>query len=275
MTQDALLALIGPYSDETFMRRAIDAGTFSAMNQGNPEISVHEITRADCLAGLEGIVLQTEAQRRICGHENMVPISDAVCIDIFEFPNRACELPFVWAGPTMAHGVCKRLGKRLCRDKEWVRACEGDPAQRYAYGERLDLHACHTHRSAKTHNIDGPCVPKTVQSAYETCSTNTEPSGSFAKCRSPFGVFDLHGNVAEAMTRRDPDGKIYSQLKGSAFFYVDVHRKDDERGVKENYWDHCRHNPRWHVEDMKRAWHVNYHLGFRCCADVATASGPP
>jgi len=30
------------------------------------------------------------------------------------------------------------------------------------------------------------------------------------------------------MTRLDPDGHTYSQLKGSAFFYVDVARKPDE-----------------------------------------------
>ena len=75
----------------------------------------------------------------------------------------------------------------------------------------------------------------------------------------------MHGNVAEEMTRYDPDGHVYSQLKGSAFFYVDVARKPGDKPVKENYPDHCAHDPRWHVERMDDAWHVNYHLGFRCC----------
>jgi hypothetical protein len=72
------------------------------------------------------------------------------------------------------------------------------------------------------------------------------------------------------MTRVDPDGHTYSQLKGSAFFYADVARKPNERQVKgrETYPDQCSHDPRWHVEPMNEAWHVNYHLGFRCCKTV-------
>jgi formylglycine-generating enzyme required for sulfatase activity len=231
------------------------------MNQGNVKIAQHTISRARCLEGLRGITLQTEEQRRVCQHDNMVPISEQACIDVFEFPNRPCELPFVWAGATIGREVCKRLGKRLCTQDEWIDACATDPdghRQTYAYGEQLDLTACHTNLSRK--NAQLICDPSTVKTTWETCATQTEPSGSFPRCRSKRGVFDLHGNVAEAMTRADYDGKTYSQLKGSAFFYVDV---------VDVYGDTCDHNPRWHVEEMARAWHVNYHLGFRCCADIA------
>ena len=258
-SQDALLALLPAFSpkDAPFLRKHIDAGRFGAMNQGNAEIAEHTISRQKCLRGLEGITLQTEEQRRVCGHDNMVPVGDGVCMDIFEFPNRPCELPFVWAGATIGREVCKRLGKRLCTQGEWIAGCAGPDKQKYAYGDALDLSACHTSRSRE--GRDNPCNPRTVKTTWETCGTFTEPSGSFPQCRSSYGVFDLHGNVAEAMTRADPDGKNYSQLKGSAFFYVDV---------TDEYADTCAHNPRWHVEEMHRAWHVNYHLGFRCCADV-------
>jgi formylglycine-generating enzyme len=122
---------------------------------------------------------------------------------------------------------------------------------------------CNTDKPA---NEYGPgCNPDSASSAWKTCATNTEPAGAFPRCRSRFGVFDQHGNVAEIMTRRDrDDGKLYSQLKGSPFFYVDVARKITERG-KDKYPDHCAHDPRWHVEPIAQAWHVNYHLGFRCC----------
>ena len=255
VTQAQLFALLPPFDDEhrAFLERHIDVDRFGAMNPGNVEIARHSISREQCLAGLKDIVLQTPEQRQRCGHDNMVPISDETCIDIFEFPNRACELPWVWAGATIGNEVCKRLGKRLCRQDEWVDACGGT----YAYGDELDLTACHTNHSRK--KTDRPCDPSTVKTTWNTCASNTEPSGSFPRCRSRHGVFDLHGNVAEAMTRRDPDGKTYSQLKGSAFFYVDV---------TEEYSDRCDHDPRWHVEEMLRAWHVNYHLGFRCCADI-------
>ena len=124
-------------------------------------------------------------------------------------------------------------------------------------------------RAASNDRISSPS-PDSASSAWKTCATNTEPAGSFPGCRSRFGVFDQHGNVAEIMTRLDPDGHTYSQLKGSAFFYTDVARKPDERQVKgrETYPDHCAHDPRWHVEAIEGAMHVNYHLGFRCCKDV-------
>jgi formylglycine-generating enzyme required for sulfatase activity len=250
------------------------------MNQGNPDIAKHEISRARCLAGIAQVQLQTEEQRRICkGFDNMVPIyadghpeSAKACIDVFEFPNRACELPFVWASASQAKAVCRALGKRLCTQKEWVTACSADPAGgpawKHAYGDKLDLEVCNTRKSA--HEYDKkPCDPSTIRTAWKTCGTHTEPAGAFPGCRSRLGIFDQHGNVAEAMSRYDPDKqKTFSQLKGSAFFYVDVARDEKGEAKRENYPDHCAHDPRWHVEDLPRAWHVNYHLGFRCCLSV-------
>lgn len=280
-TQSELHALLPsiPGDARPYVDQHVKPGGFGAMNQGNPELSSHRIDRETCRAGLGEITLQTPEQKTICGHDMMVPIWEGddpsaakTCIDVFEFPNRPCELPFVWASPTIAHGLCKKLGKRLCKQDEWMLACDGDPKggepRKYAYGDELDLEACNTTKSKK--GLEGePCDPTTVKSTWQTCHTDTEPSGAFPRCRSRFGVFDLHGNVAEAMTRWDrEEQKTVSQLKGSAFFYVDVHRKLTEKPEKTNYPDHCRHDPRWHVQDMTKAWHVNYHLGFRCCVDV-------
>ncbi len=257
-------------------------------NQGNKALSNHAISKGACLAGLEGIALDTEASRRTCGAPLMVPIypkgdpdKAKACIDVFEFPDKPCELPFVWIGATQAREVCMLEGKRLCRQPEWELACAGDPDgapdQKYSYGDDLDLTACNTNKPAGEF---GPgCVPDTPKTAWKTCATNTEPSGAFPRCRSRFGVFDMQGNVAEIMTRLDPDGHIYDQLKGSAFFYTDVARDEFGRApqgrppikperMRGTYPDICRHNPRWHVEPINDAWHVNYHLGFRCCKDI-------
>jgi formylglycine-generating enzyme required for sulfatase activity len=258
------------------------------MSQGNPDIAQHAISKEKCLVGLRDVVLQTPEQREICGAENMVPIYKTgdvrlakACIDIFEFPNRPCELPFVWVAPTAAEKVCELEGKRLCSQDEWNLACRGDPGggkdRAYAYGDELDLTACNTN---KPHRI-GPdghnwvCWVKDTKTAYETCGTDTEPSGAFPQCRSRFGVFDQHGNVAEIMSRKEDD-VVYTQLKGSAFFYVDVSRKRTEppgpkvtAGVAhDTYPDHCNYDPRWHVEKLDDAHHTNYHLGFRCCKSV-------
>lgn len=284
-TQEALLELISITPGKKWRKR--DPGEFlkkyigpegpGQSNQGNPALARHVISRRKCLEGLAGIILQTEAQKATCGgHENMVPIypegdpsKAKVCIDVFEYPNRACELPLVWVPPAHAAILCEMQGKRLCAQEEWVLACRGDPEggepSTYAYGSELDLEICNTNKPAAKWS-DKPCDPRTIDTTWATCATNTEPAGAFPRCRSRFGVYDQHGNVAEAMTRIEPeDGKLYDQLKGSAFFYVDVARKLNEPPRREVYSDHCAHDPRWHVQPLRKAFHVNYHLGFRCC----------
>jgi formylglycine-generating enzyme len=284
-TKEELLALFSikrpPRRDSNadgFLAKSFGPGSASRINQGNKALARHAIGKARCMAGLAGVTIQTDEQRATCGgFENMVPIwkrgkKPKACIDVFEFPDKPCELPMVWVAPVQAKVLCELEGKRLCSQEEWTLACNGDPEggkpSKFAYGDEMDLDVCNTDKPAATF---GPgCVPDSASSAWKTCATNTEPSGSYPRCRSRFGVFDQHGNVAEIMARLDPDGHWYSQLKGSAFFYVDVARKPDERPPegRETYPDHCAYDPRWHVEPMNEAWHVNYHLGFRCCKSV-------
>ncbi|MGH7293643.1 MAG: SUMF1/EgtB/PvdO family nonheme iron enzyme [Polyangiaceae bacterium] len=252
------------------------------LSQGNRAISRHAIGQRACLEGLRNVVLQTPDQRARCGADDMVPVwerggsieSARYCIDIFEFPNKACELPFVFITPSQALRVCHAQGKRLCTQDEWNLACRADPAggadRVYAYGDEMDLTVCNTDKSRAA----GPfCDVSTNERLWTTCGTNTEPSGAFPRCRSRFGVFDQHGNVAEIMTRFEPaDGKMYSQLKGSAFFYVDVAKKPtDPGGYWTKYPDQCNFDPRWHVEKIEEASHMNYHLGFRCCKTLASS----
>lgn len=260
-----------------FLRAMFNPDGPSHANQGNKAIAQHTISKETCLEGLKGVVIQTPEQRTKCGAENMVPIwvkgKEAwFCIDVFEFPNKACELPMVWTQPPLAKKVCELQGKRLCSDIEWNIACRGDPEGgddwRYAYGSKLDLEICHTNLRHRT-----ACVVQNAGTTWKTCSTDTEPSGAFPKCRSRFGVFDQHGNVAEVMMRREGE-KVVTQLKGSAWFYVELAKEPNEpipattTNKTGAYPDHCNFDPRWHVEALDAAMHVNYHLGFRCCKSI-------
>jgi formylglycine-generating enzyme required for sulfatase activity len=251
-------------------------------SQGNRAIAQHSIGERACREGLREVVLQSPEQRARCGADGMVPVWERgggmetarYCIDLFEFPDRPCTLPFVFVTPAQAVQVCHAEGKRLCTQDEWNLACRGDPgggADRvYAYGDEMDLAVCNTDKSRAA----GPfCDVSTNDKLWTTCGTNTEPSGSFPRCRSRFGVFDQHGNVAEIMTRYDPtDRRMYTQLKGSAFFYVDVAKKPtDVGGYWTNYPDQCNFDPRWHVEKLEASGHMNYHLGFRCCKTLDVA----
>lgn len=286
-TRDELLSLfsIKPFTDDEkkrilpdqFLRGAFGTDGPGRMSQGNKAIAHHTITREKCLAGLKDVVVQTPEQKEACGGDNMVPIwlkgqKPWFCIDVFEFPNKPCELPMVWTPPTWAKKVCELQGKRLCSQTEWNIACRGDPEgapdRRYAYGDKLDLDICNTHKG----HIQ-QCNAHDAKSAWQTCSTETEPSGSFPRCRSRFGVFDQHGNIAEVMMRREGD-QVVTQLKGSAWFYDELAREPDQPipastpNKNGAYPDHCNFDPRWHVEPIDAAGHVNYHLGFRCCKSI-------
>ncbi len=287
-SREELLTLftIAPSSDQAAslqrLNRFFGVSGPGEINQGNKEMASHLITKQECLKGLEGVVLQTPEQKSACGGaEMMVPIFDAAkhqapkfCIDIFEFPNKPCELPVVWSPPTETAVICASQGKRLCDQNEWNLACRADPKGgpdwAYAYGNELDITICNTNKPHRRTN-GRSCNARSARDAWNTCSTQSEPSGSFPKCRSRFGVYDQSGNVAEVMTRRDATSGKVSQLKGSAWFYKEVARAPgfpQTKPPRETYPDTCNYDPRWHVEPMSNAGHINYHLGFRCCKSI-------
>ncbi|MCY3021319.1 MAG: SUMF1/EgtB/PvdO family nonheme iron enzyme, partial [Planctomycetota bacterium] len=102
----------------------------------------------------------------------------AFAIDRFEYPNKAGTVPVTGLSLLEARSKCKERGKQLCNSAQWLRACMGDEEWRYPYGKTYVSRACAT-------GFDG-----TVQKTPLV-------SGLFARCRTPEGVYDMSGNVAE------------------------------------------------------------------------------
>ena len=102
------------------------------------------------------------------------------CMDRYEYPNRAGELPRNDVSWLEADEACRALGKRLCSSDEWERACRGTAGHRYAYGRNRLPHFCNT---PYRHHGEGP-LP-------------LAPAGSHAKCVSEDGVYDLNGSLSE------------------------------------------------------------------------------
>jgi formylglycine-generating enzyme required for sulfatase activity len=75
-----------------------------------------------------------------------------------------------------------------------------------------------------------------------------EPSGAFARCVSPFGAYDMNGNVNE-----------WVNVPGEVF--------PNRSGLKGGWWgpvrNRCRPTVRFHDESD---W--GYEIGFRCCKDA-------
>jgi hypothetical protein len=164
------------------------------------------------------------------------------CIDRFEFPNRRGAYPWIMVTWTEAAALCHEEGERLCTEAEWTFACEGEEALPYPYGYGRDPTACAIDRPARSVN-EGALSPRDSDSALAEVDRlwQGEASGALSRCRSPFGVYDMTGNVDEWTVSVVP-GERPSVLKGG-------------------YWGPVRTRCR----PSTRAY---YQQGFRCCADA-------
>ncbi len=169
------------------------------------------------------------------------------CIDRFEYPNQRGKRPVVMKSFVDAQEACKAEGTRLCTDSEWTLACEGRERLPYPYG---------TKRSAEACNIDRPLREVDSKALFASATRDVElsrlwqgeESGARASCVSPFGVFDLTGNVDE--------------------WVVNESGKPFKSGLKGGYWGtvraQCRPMTTGHDETF-----AFYQTGVRCCADAS------
>lgn len=257
---------------------------------GNPQASVHPMSNSQCEARRATANFPSD-DAALCGAPNMVAIFDTktedvartrLCIDQYEFPNIPCEYPLVWVRSNEALAICLALGKRLCDAHEWEGACAGGilPVNsEYTFNVSRD-------ESTQQHNLQrvrswlgsltpllDVCAtmaaknPNCWDVTWEQCGSNTYPAGSFPNCVSPFGAYDMLGNVAEHMNLPLRPEQLISggglgetEMKGSWFAYDGLVPHPDD----------CRWRaPAWHETPVDSPnSHRNYQLGFRCCRDV-------
>lgn len=150
----------------------------------------------------------------------------SVCMDYYEYPNGRGRQPSTKVTWKTAAARCERRGKRLCTEAEWEKACKGPGGYRYAYGNQWDPERCNTEDE-------------------EGNDREPSASGSFARCRSRFGIIDMPGNVAEWTSTAQ--GRKYVLKGGGA----------DRPGYDSRCAARSRKNPTFSSE----------RLGFRCCRD--------
>ncbi len=110
------------------------------------------------------------------------------CIDRYEFTPPSYSYPIVNVSWGEAQLMCGKLGKRLCYEAEWEFACEGPDALPYPYGYKRDGAAC---------NHDRP----DLFTSRGKLNDQRVPGDSLNECKSPFGVYNIVGNVDEWTTR--------------------------------------------------------------------------
>lgn len=172
------------------------------------------------------------------------------CIDTYEYPNLQGVKPAVMADWNEAARACQAEGKRLCTVEEWEFACEGPGMWPYPYGAERDRTACNIDQNEVPADADALSHPARVGAEVERVDRRVK-SGSMPRCVSPFGVYDMTGNVDEWVD--NPQGKraeppFRSSLKGDDWGSNRARCRPIDSTIPESFTSPQR--------------------GFRCCADA-------
>ncbi|MBI3178319.1 MAG: SUMF1/EgtB/PvdO family nonheme iron enzyme, partial [Deltaproteobacteria bacterium] len=155
---------------------------------------------------------------------------EAYCVDVYEYPNQQGRAPLANVTWARAKKACEKVGKRLCSEMEWERACKGPDSTRFPFGDEFVASACNV--SGDSGGLRRP-----------------SDAGAFSRCRSGFGAVDMAGNVAEwtasQWSKEVPDKVVKGGSADQAAFMARCAAR-----VNESTGSH------------------RSTLGFRCCAEV-------
>ena len=97
--------------------------------------------------------------------------------------------PVVGVSWFQAESYCKWIGARLPTEAEWEKAARGENVNIYPWGNEFD--------GTKTNSCDSNCLLDWANRNFDDGYAETSPVGSYINGQSPYGVFDMAGNVWE------------------------------------------------------------------------------
>lgn len=169
-----------------------------------------------------------------------------------EHPKPPAELenhPVVWVDLSDARTYAAWAGKRLPTEEEWQYAAGGANRLRYPWGNEWKPGLANDHSGG-------------------TSAVDAFPAGC-----SPFGIFDMSGNVWQWNESERDDGNRYALLRGGSFYQVGESSWYFDRfvafGLGQGEWSARSTN--YHVKLFLMSPSVDRKstIGFRCVKDVA------
>lgn len=226
----------------------IPEGPFTmGYNQGDPdETPAHPVYVKTYFIDLKEVT-QSEYDRFVKMTKREKPQVPVFEEDIAKL--RGPDFPVVGIGWNDAFAYCRWAGKRLPTEAEWEKAARGEGQRLYPWGKEFT----YAYSNIGGHDDGFPYL---------------SPVGSYEMGRSPYGVYDMMGNVAEWVADtydahyyenspfRDPPGPDTTEFKV----------------IRGSTWRDSKLNARLTKRFSAKMWRTDATIGFRCTQDVETGT---
>ena len=155
------------------------------------------------------------------------------------------DLPAMGMSWGDAVGYCRWGGKRLPTEAEWEKAARGEGKRRYAWGNTFGLNHA---------NVAGE------EDGYRYLA----PPGSFQAGRSPYGAYDMTGNVAEWVA--DTYDEHY--YANSPYRDPEGPKDGEHKVIRGGSWRETPTGARVTKRFQAKMWGTDSTIGIRCARDA-------